>query len=87
MQDPERIQRLLNEIGPARWQAIGDRHFHVEFFVNAELPEDAATQMKDKVRRVEDLLADHGAKVEGLGAPSPAIPPRKPPNEIVSYDE
>ena len=87
MEDSERLQRVVNEIAPARWQEIEVDHFRAEFYAQAETKEDAAKQIGSKVKHVHDRLADLGAKVENLSDPGPAIPPRRPPKDIVAYEE
>ena len=87
MEDSERLQMVVNEIAPARWQEIEADHFRAEFYAHAETPEDAAKLIGSKVKHVQDRLSDLNAKVENLSDPVQAIPPRRPPKDIVAYEE
>ncbi len=87
MDDSERLQQVVNEIGPARWQEIEVDHFRAEFFAVADTADEAAKHIDAKVKTVEERLVDFGAKVDHLSAPNPAIPPRKPPKDLVAYTE
>jgi hypothetical protein len=85
MADSERLQKVVNEIAPARWQEIQMDHFRAEFFAEAESADNASGQIGKKVELVEERLADLGVRVENLTEPGPGIPPRRPPKDIVSY--
>jgi hypothetical protein len=86
MNDPERLQKIVNEIGPARWQEIDANHFRVEFFSYADGQDEATKEIVQKAHLVEEKLADLGAKVRDLSPASPAVPPRQPPKDIVAYE-
>jgi hypothetical protein len=87
MQDSERLQKIVNAVAPARWQEIEADHFRVEFFSHADSQQEASEDIAKKVKLVEEKLADLGAKVHDLSPAAPAIPPRRPPSEIVAYEE
>jgi hypothetical protein len=87
MNDSERMQNVVNAVAPARWQEIATNHFRVEFFARADSQDDASAEIATKVNLVEEKLADLGAKVVDLSSAAPAIPPRRPPTDIVAYVE
>ena len=86
MEDSERLQDVVNEIAPARWQEIERDCFRAEFFAEADSADAAASLIGDKAKTVEACLADLGARIEDLTEPKSGIPPRRPPKEIVSYE-